>query len=294
MNSFSRNKHFTIMLLCLGAALIVAFMMQSKFGSAFSVDAPDVIDSPGISEASRPLKVPSQNQAQQQTVVTQQATRIVTSSADVYGKYSGTKSQRQEVNKWLFEHGYTPPNATDEENVYNSYNHEALQIMAKNGDISALHVLADRYLDSDYIHSHGIDILNVFEIRSGFLKEAAIRGSTRALVELGLADKVKNRYAANSIDESKAAEIGALVFFKAAELRGDPQPFVRGIQTAQVVGGISITERDMQQIDERAHEIYTDLQAKRTQLGLGDFDNSMSETVMNYFVPATDYPDVKK
>ena len=205
------------------------------------------------------------------------------STSVVYGKFSGTKAQIDELNQWRLERGYMPPDSDKEQNAYNGYTEEALRSLAKNGDMVALHVLADRYGDLDYIKANGIDVLTVLRIRHDFLYEAAIRGSTRALMELGIHYAAKNQNASGGYEEKKAAEIEVLAIYKVATLRGDPDHFIDELRVSKSIRGVEITDADKQHIDLRAKAIYADLQAKRKDMGLEDFDNSVPETVKNYY-----------
>lgn len=209
--------------------------------------------------------------------------RVVNTFASVYGKFSGTKAQIDELNEWRFARGYLSPDAEKEQNVYNSYAEDALRVLAKDGDITALHVLADRYGDLDYIRSHGIDVLSVAKIRDGFLTEAAIRGSTRALMEISLQYESEYASKAESLEEKKAVEIEKLAIRKVAYLRGDPESYLSGLKISKSVYGVDIGGDEKERIDIRAKEIYEQLQEKRKSLGLDSFDNSVPGVVKNFY-----------
>ena len=236
-----------------------------------------------LSSSAMPVSPSSYEDKSLQPDVNKNEHRVVNTLASVYGKFSGTKAQIDELNEWRFARGYLPPDAEKEQNVYNSYAEDALRVLAKDGDITALHGLADRYGDLDYIRSHGIDVLSVSKIRDGFLTDAAIRGSTRALMEISLQYESEYASKAESLEEKKAAEVEKLAIRKVAYLRGDPESYLSGLKISKSVYGVDIGDDEKERIDIRAKEIYGQLQERRKNLGLDGFDNSVPEVVKNFY-----------
>ncbi|HOY22215.1 MAG TPA: hypothetical protein PK002_03630 [Cellvibrio sp.] len=263
--------------------VVVAFSLVISKLNVSSPMNTGVSNEPVGSVDAKSVQPPSGGGKAQQPNIVQDNYPAANSTSVVYGKFSGTKAQIDELNQWRLERGYMPPNSDKEQNAYNAYTEEALRSLAKNGDVVALHVLADRYLDLEYMQAHEIDVLTSSRVRRDFLTDAAIRGSTRALMELGIDYGAEHRNISRTDDEKKAAEIEVLAIYKVATLRGDPDHFIDELRVSKSIRGIEITDADKQHIDLRAKEIYADLQAKRKDMGLDDFDNSVPETVKNYY-----------
>jgi hypothetical protein len=282
MNIFMGNKHRSKWILCGLFIVLILITLLGKLNSQQGLKSLMLNSSMKSEQVVMMTESPS-NLEDKNLQPDKNERQVVNSFAPVYGKFSGTKAQMDELNQWRFERGYLPPDADKEQNAYNSYTEEALRALAKDGDIAALHVLADRYGDIDYIKANGIDILTVARISDDFLTQAAIRGSTRALMEISVQYEAEYASKAVSPQEKKAAEIEKLAIRKVAYFRGDPDSYLSGLKVAKSVDGVDITDDDKERIDLRAKEIYSQLQEKRKNLGLDDFDNSVPEVVRDFY-----------
>ncbi len=180
---------------------------------------------------------------------------------------------RKEIIAWYTSRGYEYDLHFDAQGhllptLYETYDKEALELLGEGGDIRALQALAgkaDNLDEADY-----------------FLEKAAIYNSTAALGRIGSGHSTHASLRAHSmpLEEQKSLYIEAMAYYEASQIRGDWKPLLDiGDHTRKLAGGL-LTEADKPHIQKRAREIYDDLQARRYELGLGDFDNTVPEAVM--------------
>lgn len=65
-------------------------------------------------------------------------------------------------------------------------------------------------------------------------------------------------------------------------LRGDRLPAIIGSKDFIKINKLDLSIEDQQKIQARSQEIYADLVQKRSALGLGEFDNSVPDSVNRY------------
>ena len=186
---------------------------------------------------------------------------------------AGTPADRAELAKWEMGRGYK-----DKSNGYESYDEATLKKLVDAGDIQAMHRLAEIYRDDDHIMEFG------FEAAKDLYTKAAIYGSTEAFSRLGsidwtlVYDKLKGD---DPMRHQAALEI--LATYNVAALRGDQWPNLAAADTFKSINKIKLSVEDEAFIESRAKEIYAELQGKRYELGLGEFDNSVPDSVRRFF-----------
>ena len=169
---------------------------------------------------------------------------------------------------WGISHGYGQFLNLNSE--YKTYDEHTLKVLADSGDLEALGILGDRALKN-----------NDVKLARQYNEQAAIRGSTLALVILNpggplwssVSVEEERTYYANEAERTKDY-YETLAYGKVAALRGDlRQNNIRNgykVKSRKLV----ITDEDETAINQRAQEIYNDLESKRLALGLGKFDNT--------------------
>lgn len=168
--------------------------------------------------------------------------------------------------RWHDSRGY--PTAND---GYNAYDADTIFALAEQGDVLAMQRAASMLILLKKDYSAGYSML----------MNAAARGSTFSLTLLG------NHFRDGGIPVGEGDHVlEALPYYIAAGLRGDVRQANEQIAITTGQGGLiaRITggarpKRDLQphEIDEvcsRGREIYNQIQSRRIELGLSDFDNT--------------------
>ncbi|HTF94619.1 MAG TPA: hypothetical protein VL995_00670 [Cellvibrio sp.] len=184
-------------------------------------------------------------------------------------KWIGDASQVAVLTKWNEQRGWYDASDANHDD-YKTYSTEALNRLADEGDLRALHLLVRR--------SNGSD-------RKKLLKKAAVYGSTFALAQLSIEVSKTREVAQNmSDDQKRAMMIDALSYVAVAKKRGElSYADSEKIERLEERYGLKLSDKDKHKIDSRAEEIYSDLEGQRISLGLGKFDNSIPPVVMSFF-----------
>lgn len=180
--------------------------------------------------------------------------------------------ESEELIEWRLERGYP-----DENNSYNGYDEVTLNTLADSGDIRAMHKLAEHYASRDNLSDADKAVI------SDIYREAAVYGSTFALLYLGV--QQESAYANLSADDPKRHEtaIEILSTYNLAALRGDKMPNISRASYFLSQNNIQLSDEDKQTIQSRSQEIYNNLARHRYALSLDEFDNSVPESVSQYF-----------
>lgn len=259
------RKNLNVVLLAAGL-LLFAYAFYAKYQA--SRDKPDY---------SFAKEVITHSAANEETVGT--ATPEV--GVDISSQLSATPrspaltlAEYQELDRWDKTHGYF---TQQEDQVYESYSEQTLKDLSAEGDVQAMLVLASYYLTKDYQPQ---------EARNQLYK-AAVFGATAALP--ALADRAQIEILRGESDKTpegrQAGVTEIMAYYKVASMRGNPRasiPYINSFKkTYQRRYGeeLVLTREQLNQIDQRAQEIYNELQENRRKLGLGDFDNSTPASV---------------
>lgn len=178
----------------------------------------------------------------------------------------------EEVITWREQHGYF---SQSDMQTYKAYSMDTLENLANDGDLKAIHALAELKVKEG----------DVEKVRDVYLR-GAVLGSTAALSMAG-------RITRPHLDMSKYQRDGgekrfrldmleALSLLEVALIRGDRGESVSE-QLREMKKEISLTQEDEETINKRAAEIYSDLESKRYAIGLGPFDNNVPSKVDDYF-----------
>ncbi len=171
-------------------------------------------------------------------------------------------------NREAREHGYSRGDfAVEDIPIYESYATEALEKLALEGDFVASHVLAQRYRE------HG----RLQEMQQVWMS-AAIFGGTGTLrmyaqYNIRRADRVYGEQDPEKARQSLLKGLGAYEF---ARIRGDLL-VDRMIQDNVIGAGVEVSEADWEEAREIGQLFYDMASRKRAELGLPEFDNSVSE-----------------
>jgi len=194
-------------------------------------------------------------------------------SLQKYETLMGAPAQASEVKDWYVRRGNYA--FSDGNREYASYNQDALEKLSANGDIRAMHALANMYLDETHLHHYDADAANLQ------YRNAAVYGSTQALADLAVDHQVRFFSHETNEQAKKAAGLEVLALYNVAELRGDKWANLN--EGLLFKRGMTISVEDQQYINTRSQQIYDELQQNRNELGLGEFDNSVPDAVKHFF-----------
>jgi hypothetical protein len=200
-------------------------------------------------------------------------TKTNSSYADnyVWPTVGGSPANMEEFKQWSYSRGHTYwfEGKTDE---YSAYDLETLKKLANSGDIHAMEALS-RY--------PGISGKSKIML----LNRAAVYGSTSALQSIAIGLDSEYSPTDDNFDEKLTPEerhtnqLEAMAYYELAGLRGDKGVKLGGLKYYASYKKIEFTAEEKQQIKVRGRELYNELQQQRTNLGLGDFDNTVPASV---------------
>lgn len=200
----------------------------------------------------------------------------VQNKAKAFSVY-GTAQEEAEVKKWCSARGAKCALEWQDDKIYESYDITTLESLSNSGDVRAMTHLAERYA-KDFIDKGEPD--KGFELRNHLYFKAASYGSTDALLKLGLAAYTGTL---RSPLQGRELALEALAYYEVAAVRGDRFGKLLLGSLPVKENELVLTDADSAYIETRAEEIYQDLQRKRRELGLGEFDNDVPEPVKRYF-----------
>lgn len=217
-----------------------------------------------------PLSISTENSLQE-TV----GASVASSAAIQYENFLGSPVEAAEVNSWYAARGKFIEGDTE----YLSYNRDTLEKLAADGDMRAMQVLGRRYLSQEYSvpRQHG------FDAAKKQYWNAAVHGSTEALIALAIIERTATYDLTDDEAGKKAKALDVLAIYRVAELRGDLWSPDNQVPVFKELERITVSETEQAVIEQRAQQIYNDLQQQRTAVGLGNFDNSMPESVKKFF-----------
>lgn len=175
----------------------------------------------------------------------------------------------REIKEWFAARGnynFEDPAGQDD---YKNYDLEVLKKLGEVGDVRAIHQLIEK-----------ADDLNA---KANLSHRAAIYGSTAAIERLGFLIEDKAQLKFKTLDEQKPHLIEILSYFEAAKLRGDESVNIFSGNDLLRKYPTDLSREDLSNIKSRAKDIYNDLQKSRMEVGLGEFDNSVPQSVGEYF-----------
>ena len=188
--------------------------------------------------------------------------------------FSGfTASDIADLKKWDEDAGYI---SKEDAAIYEGYEMQTLESMTQAGDGRAATTLANKYVDA-----------GDFQKAKSYYWEAAALGVTASLGNLALLSEPAS-YAGLSLDERKDKIKEVMALLKLAEMRGDMRTaniVGKGvIQTYQTnFGKLEFNESETKQIESRAQQLYSTLENRRREFGLGDFNNSIPDIIQKRY-----------
>jgi len=182
----------------------------------------------------------------------------------------GDAVSSEEIKKWFAARGNYSFFGPDSLSDYDGYDVETLTRLSDSGDLKAMHVLANR--------------ANNFADLKGVLLKAAVYGSTEALIQLGsLNENDEGSLSEKPAEVQKAKVLTALAYYEVAQIRGDWWGNIASGKSLTERYKVSLTEQDKLLIKNLSEQIYNDLQARRSGLGLSEFDNSVPDSVIKFY-----------
>ncbi|QEY17173.1 hypothetical protein D0C16_15015 [Cellvibrio sp. KY-GH-1] len=181
----------------------------------------------------------------------------------------GDEASKAKIMSWFSARGNYSFYGPDEKRDIQNYDLETLKKLSDSGDIRAMHELANR--------------AETIEGANSILYRAAIFGSTAAISQIGSSIESWQNIDQLPDDQRNAFIVEALAHYEAATLRGDWWGSINDGGSLKRRYSYQPDEHDMARIRNRAKEIYDELQRQRTDLGLGDFDNTVPDEVMKFY-----------
>ncbi len=172
---------------------------------------------------------------------------------------STSSSLSTELRRWNESHGYL--HDPESNNPYSGYKFSQLMELAEQGDIEAIYQVSGSTILYDKDYEKGLSLLT----------DAAVRGSTLALVRTG------NHYTNGQLPtavEGQDNNLLAATYYMAADLRGDSTGTVMVDIALQKAGIDTANKAEFDSVCKAATDLLASLSEQRSQLGLGDFDNS--------------------
>ncbi len=200
------------------------------------------------------------------------SSKPITVNGQSYMLFSPTEVA--DLHNWMSDRGYF---REQDKEVYKNYSDEVLKELGKRGDILALDILTSRAFKVDDRKSATL-----------YLNLATIYGSTGALDDLMIYTAPNSTNDATE-ETRRPAALETLAVSKLIAMRGDRSLSVvaqRGfINSYKNLYGVDLvlTPQEQQLVDNRAQEMYDQLQTIRRAKGLGDFDNSEPSGVKKFF-----------
>lgn len=251
----------------IAAVTYIALIVLGQSDLSFQSNTSTTSDSDLLSQPA--LKV-STEIGTQEVVGAQSSPNI----SNQYDSFFGDPAEAAEVTNWYAERGKFI--SGEGESEYLSYNQDTLEKLALGGDIRAMQMLAKMYMDREHFEQYG------FVAAKKQYWNAAVHGSTEALIVLATLERTLVYDLATDEAEKKAQALEVLAIYKAVELRGDLWSPSNQVPVFKEMNHISISEIEQATINQRAQQIYSDLQQQRKEVGLGDFDNSIPESVKKF------------
>lgn len=180
-----------------------------------------------------------------------------------------TEEGLHQVSEFRKQRGYS---LKSENSDYNNYDIATLESLSDSGDFVATQILAQKYHE-----------LNRRKEAYETYAKSAIYGSTSALRSLATFHQ-SQYYMSSSIDETQQIEaaLDVLAFFQAAVIRGDTEALVDAKAFIDV-NEMQLSESDRQEVYSRGKRIYNILSEVRASMGLGEFDNSIPDSLKGYY-----------
>lgn len=224
-----------------------------------------------ILETNNPLESISKNQTVPQPEVTSTVSKGITTTATSPLDGIDQADARDNI-QWHADKGHF---TEDDLRAYESYTDDALTALSNNNDIRATQVLGDRFFDRGDKDA----AVNLYYL-------AAAQGSSAILLTLSHLAEPPHQVGETPEERKiiyRDSVIESLAILKTMAVRGDIRTSALGIETQKksyetlAKEPLILSQDDLKKIDMRAQEIYNDLQKKRYELGLGEFDNSTSK-----------------
>lgn len=255
-----RHKTRILMGICLAVILAVIYFNYQSVkvnNSGRGIDSSVLLEIPEVSTNTDPNPI-----LQNGSVIGDSTT---SSNSEIV--WLGTEEQIAELDEWQISRGWFDTSNANQDD-YKTYSKEALEELAKNGDIKALHLLEKS--------------ASLSESKDLMLK-AAVYGSTRAFANL--INIATTEYSGSPTEiEAKETLINIAVFSTLAQMRSDfLLPLENEVLRFEKKYAVTLDDADLQLVAEKSSALYNDLERQREQLGLGKFDNSIPPVVQAYY-----------
>lgn len=201
------------------------------------------------------------NSAQEQSLVVEEKPRRNSSGIE------GTPAEAEVVRNWQQERGYLGRDRQKLEE-YKGFDISTLKIMIDSGDLLAQSALIRR---------------SIGEMKTREIYKALAMGSTEAVMMLGIEREVAYEEKVEAGDESDALVNEVLAVYEMGALRGDRYNQIVLQNDFIKKHNIQLTEEDKKAIRQRGKELYDEIQQKRFELGLDEFENTVPSEVNNYY-----------
>lgn len=254
------KKQYIFLVLIVVVSLVFLWWWSVTPTNSAADNAPLTIDErieTGVHRSDISIKSSSSNNTLQQAV-------------NDLGSPMGDPATAEEIRGWFADRGNYAFLGLDYLSDYRAYDMDTLIRLSDAGDLKAMHVISER--------------LNNFNDVRGVLWKAALYGSTAALAEIGSMNENDEGNLNNMpIKRKKEKIIEAFAYYEVAQMRGDWWGTLSSGKSLTDRYQIELTDEDKQKISDRAEVLYSDLQLKRTQRGLGEFDNTVPDFVMQFY-----------
>lgn len=193
------------------------------------------------------------------------------------------------LQNWSYEVAYEDIHFINREGkVYPSYSIETLQGLAAQGDVKAMKELAYRLEQDLHRRTNEPNFTGYFEMREhvkSAMTDIVVHGD-RAMLDYASIYLVDPAYVSDPLVQREAF-LQRLAFYEFIGMRGRyPEKYIgvldliRQYETEH--GKLDLSVEEKQAIHVKAAEMYAGFETKRMEIGLGPFDNSVSDFLMKH------------
>lgn len=268
MISAKKNRLLYYILIAVAVLLIYMLRTSLKENSteSFTSNNNDIKNSIIKNNPEAGITIPSNNTLKITKKMSDQNTKqkvaITTNELEVTTGLD--EAEKDSIFSWQESRGYFRPETIAQ---YNAYSEATLEALAAQGDICALQIISNIW----FLDGRNQESLNA-------LNEAAARGSIQALF------RISSRMESNMLSQNNELlkkELGykSLAYMQIANMRGDKMIDDSIMSTFKSMNNFDVDPDDQKIIDEYAKSIYLSLENYRTEIGLGEFDNSLDPNV---------------
>lgn len=199
-------------------------------------------------------------------------------------KLMGDDKSRAEIRSWFLSRGTAGFSGKDAIFDYMSLDRATLEKMLNEGNVNVLFSL----IFNDNFFVKGDEAIQ-------YIEKAIVMGSSDALLSASIHFETLAGGLGGKLTREERTQyiVDSLAYLRVAELRGDFWPSIQSKHRLTRQFKSFLTEDVKSQINPRADELYSKFEQQRINLGLGPFDNSVPQSVIDFYARMIDPEDTQ-